>query len=366
MVYLSTQGVLRYRRKSQRDTDVLDNFNEKDVFGILTSADLPEFKQEILDVNNIGTGREKIYTTVRGKIDLDGTLNVVPTEPRHLRFAFGDDVVTGTTVTTKTATYKPINRAHLPGLELDAVLKDSPGLRRLYTGVVMRSIDFSAEEGGVLETEIGLQAFKSIMLGTTDPLIGNETDISGTDNGTDVQTFSDAAFPFNTLGATEPRPYIFSDAEIKLLSGAVTFCNTKSARIGIDNNVLSQHYLCRTAGRFPADIISQRPAFTAEITIFPEDRRLIKELYSGSVVFDVSMEFSKETSEAAKNLITKITAKDCFIEEAPAHIPEDGPIEQPITLHPRSVQLFIQDERTTVDPLLYEITDADLVSLNNP
>lgn len=366
MVYLPSQGVIRYRRKSERDADVKDNFAEKDVFGILTSASLPELKQEVLDVNNIGSGREKIYTTVLGKIDLDGSLELVPTEPRHLRFAFGEDTVTGTTATTKTATYKPINNAHLPGLELDAVLKDSPGLRRLYTGVVMKSIELSCEEGGILMADIGLQAYKTIMLGTTDPLVGDETDISGSDDGTSAQSFADGTFPFNTLGASEPRPYIFSDAQVKMLAGAVTFCSVKSAKMGIDNNVLSQHYLCRAAGRFPNDIISQRPAFTAEVTIFPEDRQVIKALYSASAVFDVTMEFTKETSEATKNIITKITAKDCYIEEAPMDPPEDGVIEQPIKLHPRSIELFVQDERTNVDPLVYGIDAADLVGLNNP
>lgn len=376
MVYLGPNTLIRYRRKSEADTGTTkDNFTEKDFLGIIKSAEFPDPKVEVINVTNIGNGREKIYTTVLGKKDYEGTISLVPTEPKHLRWAFGDVTITGTNSTTKTATYKPVKKAHLPGIELDVVSKDSPGARRLFRGTVMKSLEISAEMGGLVEAEIGVASMIGFTINATDPLdpagyaaatVTNSTD-SGSPAGTGVVSYGDTPFPYNTSPVSnELRPYIFGDVQIKLLAGGVVFCPAKSARIGIDNNILIQHYLCRTSGREPSDIIAQMPSFTAEVTILPEDRRVLNELYSGTVVFDMEMEATQLSSESGKNVIMRITAKDCFIESAPHGAPDDGPVEVTVTLHPRTITYFIQDERTTVNTSEYDILAGDFIGLNTP
>ena len=296
----------------------------------LVQSHEPNEAMNVIPIRYQGSADRNVDDFVDGNMDYTGTLTFFPQDLRLLGFAIGSIAETATvgshtiTETNSNQSCYNVTNQSLPSFQIkDWKVNTVAGSNfvRTYGGCLVDSFTLSATQGEVVSCEVGYVAQNATFSS------GASLGISG------VQTY---------------RPYIFSDVQLFIPSGALNVLdNLTDITFTVNNNIEPAHFL--TGSRQIKEGLPLNRDYEVTATAVTDSvnaKTLYDQYYVGGSQFNAMLKLSATTTGSAYIIMSGCKMTDMSIPS-----PLDSVQETSMTFVPQHVSASVAD--TIVDYLAW-------------
>lgn len=297
----------------------------------------PDASNEVRTYWSIGAGRAP-FKQRQARVTRNGSFNLVPNNASIFAFTLGAEAYSA-----PVHDITVLDAAVLPSFSGGVTLESDSDFKRIFTGMMVDSLDFSCRVGEELRTTANV---------VSNGVVFDSTTLASVDvTGFDTDGPTRAPFMFTDIkdgvgiqiGGTgyDPTTGLYS-------SPGTTFTRVEGISGRISNGLHAKYYLRTGDARQPFNYLTSKNEFSAQLDITPagfesgDEDAVYHLLEREGSIGDVLIPFAKSSSSSTDEL--DIILEECFIEQAPHNLPDNmGEVNVSVQLKPTNIRIVGRD-----------------------